>query len=163
MRYRPGNPASANTGTGSLVWLFCAVFFLWPVVEATACPLCTRGRLLENYWHFKIFAVLVIAPVLVTFTRLDAVRVLYTFIPLALINIKLALLFMWYGDPAVNAEGLTRLLTALMWATTLLAPALICCLGKSAFYCREGKKGFLIWQPLAYIGVVFAAGRLLHI
>jgi hypothetical protein len=150
--------------TAAPVWLLILVVFLGSAAEATACPVCTRDRLLQSYWHLKVLAILMAAPLLVTFTRLDVVRVLYTFLPLALVNIKLQLLAMWYAHPAARTDGVPLgLINALLVATTLLAPVLICSLGRFAFYRRDGKKGFLLWQPFAYCAVVWMASPWLRV
>jgi hypothetical protein len=47
--------------------------------------------------------------------------------------------------------------------TSLLAPVLICCLGRFAFCRRSGNKGFLIWQPFAYCAVLWLAGSYLRV
>ena len=118
---------------------FWLLVFLATTNFAFACPGCTYERMLQSNWHFKMFAIQIATALAFTFNRLDFIRVLYTFIPVAVINIQLHTMTMWYGHPAMRPPGVSGILLMIgAWALALNigGAAVMYAIGMLRFYRR---------------------------
>jgi len=139
---------------------FWLLVFLVVTNSAFACPACTYERMLQSNWHFKMFAVQIATALAFTVNRLDFIRVLYTFIPVAVINIQLHTMTMWYGHPAMRLPGVSGILLMIgAWALALNlgGAAIMYAIGTLRFYRRDKARGLPVWQAVAYAVTLLVA------
>lgn len=141
-------------------WSLIAFLLFWSL-EAAACPNCTYERMLQNNWYLKIWILTSVVPVVFSFNRLEAIRLLYVFPPYTWAYITLYNMLIWYGHPAVN-DGLPGTLSNIgLVILNLGIPdiILLSILSRIAFFRRDKTKSLRWWQ-LAGFGVAVSFIRL---
>lgn len=136
--------------------LFIAALVLLTVGEAMACPGCEYERMLLSNWLPKVIALKVAAAVIITFRRLDPVRVCYTFLGYMFIYDCLYRYAIWFsfpgGNPVIVVFATAGLIALVIGALDI---GVLFLLGRLKFYRKKKEVGLVWWHLLIYLACIW--------